>query len=187
MVTAIPARRSIVLIGLMGAGKTIVGSRLGKRLCLPFTDADDEVVTAAGCSIGDIFDIYGETAFREVENRVITRLLNTGQKVLATGGGAFMDPEIRAMIKKKGVSVWLRADINVLFRRTQRHDRRPLLNIGDARATLEKLMNERYPVYAEADIIVDSGDETPAATTKRAADAIADFVVHGPAKGKDMS
>ncbi len=180
MATAIPLSKSIVLIGLMGAGKTSVGRRLGKRLDLPFADADKEVVIAAGCSIDDIFELYGESAFRELERRVIGRLINGEQKILATGGGAFMDAEVRALIKNKGVSIWLRADLELLSRRTQGRGGRPLLANDDPSATLRKLMDKRYPVYAEADIIIDGRNETPAETTKRAVEAIAANLTKGP-------
>jgi shikimate kinase len=164
--------KPIVLIGLMGAGKTCIGRRLAKRLGLTFTDADDEITKAAGCSIEDIFELYGEAAFRDGERRVIDRLLGNGPQVLATGGGAFLDPRTRSRIGNVGVSVWLRADLDVLVRRTGRHGGRPLLKNGDPRAILARLMEERYPVYAEADIVVDSGDEPPRAAEKRVADAL---------------
>ena len=173
MTAAHDTRKSIVLIGLMGAGKSSLGRRLAKRVDLPFTDTDDEVVKAAGCSIEDIFELYGEAAFRDTEHRVITRLLEEGPKVLATGGGAFMDSRTRAKIGKWGISVWLRADLDVLVRRTRRRGDRPLLKNRDPRATLERLMNERYPVYAEADIVVDTGDEKPDAMVERVVGALA--------------
>jgi len=173
MTAAHDRRKSIVLIGLMGAGKSSLGRRLAKRIDLPFTDADDEVVKAAGCSIEDIFELYGEAAFRDTEHRVITRLLEEGPKVLATGGGAFMDSRTRAKIDEWSISVWLRADLDVLVRRTHRRGGRPLLKNSDPRATLERLMNERYPVYAEADIVVDTGDEKPDAMVERVVAALA--------------
>lgn len=162
------ARRPIVLIGLMGAGKTCVGRRLAKRLGVSFVDADEEIASAAGCSIPEIFARFGEAHFREGERKVIARLLESGPMVLATGGGAFMAPDTRSLIKEKGVSVWLRADLDLLFRRTSNGRRdRPLLNSDDPRATLEKLMQVRYPVYAEADITVDTFDEAPETTADR--------------------
>ena len=164
--------KPIVLIGLMGAGKTCIGRRLGKRFELPFTDADDEIAKAAGCSIEDIFELYGEAAFRDGERRVIDRLLGNGPQVLATGGGAFMDPRTRSRIRNVGISVWLRADLDILVRRTGRHGGRPLLKNGDPRAILARLMEERYPVYAEADIVVDSEDEPPRAAENRVAGAL---------------
>jgi shikimate kinase len=160
--------RPVVLIGLMGAGKTCVGRRLAKRLGIPFVDADEEIAAAAGCPIPEIFTRFGEAHFREGERKVIARLLESGPMVLATGGGAFMDPETRAEIRRAGISVWLRADLELLFRRTSNGRRdRPLLNNDDPRATLEKLMQVRYPVYAEADIIVDTYDEAPETTAER--------------------
>ncbi len=156
----------------MGAGKTCIGRRLGKRFNLPFTDADDEIANAAGCSIEDIFELYGEAEFRDGERRVIDRLLGNGPQVLATGGGAFLDPKTRSSIRNAGISVWLRADLDVLVQRTGRHGGRPLLKNGDPRAILARLMEERYPVYAEADIVVDSGDEPPQVAEKRIADAL---------------
>jgi shikimate kinase len=151
-----PAERTIVLVGLMGAGKSTVGRRLGAALRLPFHDADQEIETAAGCSISDFFERYGETAFRDGERKVIARLLSGPRHVLATGGGAFMDPATRALIKRMGLSIWLRADIGLLMERVTKRPTRPLLKNGDPRATMERLMAERYPVYAEADITVDS-------------------------------
>ncbi len=148
--------RSIVLVGLMGAGKSTVGRRLGNALKLPFHDADQEIETAAGCSITDFFERYGEPAFREGERKVIARLLAGPRHVLATGGGAFMDPTTRALIKRLGFSVWLRADIGLLMERVLKRPTRPLLKNDDPRATMERLMAERYPVYAEADLTVDS-------------------------------
>ena len=150
--------RMIVLVGLMGAGKSTIGRRLAARLGVPFVDADDEVERAAGCSIEDMFEVHGEVAFREGEKRVIGRLLDGPVGVLATGGGAFMNEETRERIREKGVSVWLRADLDVLVRRCARRDDRPLLRDGDMRETLENLIDQRYPVYGEADIVVDTGD-----------------------------
>ena len=151
--------RMIVLVGLMGAGKSTIGRRLAARLGVPFVDADDEVERAAGCSIGDMFEVHGEAAFREGEKRVIGRLLDGPVGVLATGGGAFMNEETRDRIREKGVSVWLRADLDVLVRRCARRDDRPLLRDGDMRETLENLIDRRYPVYGEANIVVDTGDK----------------------------
>jgi shikimate kinase len=150
--------RSIVLVGLMGAGKSAVGRRLAARLGLKFVDADAEIEKAAGCSIADIFEIHGESAFREGERRVVARLLKEPPHVLATGGGAFMDAETRERIRERGISVWLRADIELLLSRVSRRDDRPLLKQGDKREILDQLIKERHPVYAEADITVDSED-----------------------------
>lgn len=153
-----PAGRTIVLVGLMGAGKSTIGRRLAARLGIPFTDADEEIEKAAGSTISDIFERHGETAFRDGERRVIARLLDGPTQVLATGGGAFLDEDTRALIALKSVSVWLRADLELLHKRTSRRSHRPLLRQGEPREILSKLITERYPIYAAADIIVDSGD-----------------------------
>ncbi|MBI1261631.1 MAG: shikimate kinase [Rhizobiales bacterium] len=150
------SQRAIVLVGLMGAGKTTVGRRLAQRLGLPFVDADVEIEKAAGETIPEIFEKHGEATFRDGERRVIARLLHNPRQVLATGGGAFMDPETRANIEARGISVWLRADLEVLMRRVLRRGNRPLLKQADPRAVMQKLMSERYPVYGTADITVDS-------------------------------
>ena len=149
---------SVVLVGLMGAGKSAIGRRLASRLGIPFVDADEEIERAAGCSISDIFEIHGEAAFRDGERRVIARLLNRPPHVLATGGGAFMDPETRMAIRACGISVWLRADLELLVSRVSRRNNRPLLAGGDPREILQRLMNERHPIYAEADVVVESRD-----------------------------
>ncbi len=149
-------QRSIVLVGLMGAGKSTVGRRLAAALHLPFYDADQEIETAAGCTISDFFERYGEAAFRDGERRVIARLLEGPRHVLATGGGAFMDAGTRQLIKQQGLSIWLRAGIELLMTRVAKRQTRPLLQTGDPRATMEKLMAERYPTYAQADLTVDS-------------------------------
>lgn len=149
--------RTVVLVGLMGAGKSSVGHRLAKEIGWKFVDSDDEIVAAAGCSISDIFAIHGEQIFRDVEQRVIARLLHGEPVILATGGGAWMQPRVRELIKQDATSVWLRADLDVLLDRVSRRGHRPLLENGDKRVILKKLMDERYPVYQEADVIVDSG------------------------------
>lgn len=148
--------RSVVLIGLMGAGKTAVGRRLANWLDLPFTDADREIEEAADQTIKEIFATHGEAYFREGEQKVITRLLENGPQVLATGGGAYMNPKTRAAVKANGISVWLRADLRVLLKRVGRRDHRPLLANGNPETVMKKLMAERDPIYAEADIIVES-------------------------------
>jgi shikimate kinase len=153
-----PLPRTIVLVGLMGAGKTAIGRRLATRLDLPFVDADQEIERAAGCTIENIFAMYGEPAFRDLERRVIARLLREPVHVLATGGGAFMDPDTRDLIAESGISLWLRAELDVLVGRTARRGNRPLLKQGDPRETLRRLIEIRYPVYASADITVDSRD-----------------------------
>jgi shikimate kinase len=150
--------RSIVLIGLMGAGKTAVGRRLANRLELPFIDADTEIEVAAGASISEIFAEHGESYFRQGERKVIKRLLDGGPQVLATGGGAYMNAETRACIKARGLSVWLKADLKVLLKRVGRRDSRPLLARGDPEKVMKKLIEERYPIYEEADVTVESRD-----------------------------
>jgi len=150
--------RIVTLVGMMGAGKSSVGRRLAARLEVPFRDADTEIETAAGCTISEIFERYGEAAFRDGERRVIARLLTEAPHVLATGGGAFADPQTRADIKASTVSVWIKAPIDILLQRVKRRDTRPLLRTGDPRETLERLLKEREPQYAEADLTVESED-----------------------------
>jgi len=148
--------RSIVLVGLMGAGKSTVGRRLAQTLKLPFRDADHEIEAAAGMTIPDIFAIHGEEHFRDGERRVIARLLQEGPMVLATGGGAFMNEETRHNIAEHGISVWLKADLDVLMRRVRKRDTRPLLRNPDPEGTMRRLMEIRHPVYALADLTIDS-------------------------------
>ncbi|MCR6645344.1 MAG: shikimate kinase [Terricaulis sp.] len=155
MPAAVPAR-TIALVGLMGAGKTTVGRRLAAALHLPFADADAEIVKAAGCSIAEIFAEHGEQAFREGERRVIARMLKGPVHVLATGGGAFIDPDTRALMKQHAISIWLKAPLEVLMKRVEKREHRPLLNEADPRAVMERLMAARYPIYAEADITIES-------------------------------
>jgi shikimate kinase len=151
-------RRSVVLVGMMGAGKSSIGRRLAGRLGIPFVDADVEIEQAAGMSIADIFSAHGEPSFRSGEARVIARLLEHGPQVLATGGGAFMNVQTRANIRDKGISVWLKAELDVLTRRLRRRGDRPLLKTPDPVATLTNLLAERDPIYGEADITVLSRD-----------------------------
>jgi shikimate kinase len=151
-------RRSIVLVGMMGAGKSSIGRRLAAELGLPFIDADTEIETAAGMTIPEIFEAHGEPYFRSGEARVIARLLEGGPQVLASGGGAFINPQTRALIRERGVSVWLKAEVDVLLRRIRRRSDRPLLKTDDPEQALRRLVNERYPVYAEADVTVHSQD-----------------------------
>jgi shikimate kinase len=153
-------RRSIVLVGMMGAGKSSIGRRLTARVGISFIDADAEIEAAAGMSIADIFAIHGEPYFRAGEARVIARLLEHGPQVLATGGGAFMSAQTRATLREKAVSVWLKADLDVLTRRLRRRNDRPLLKTDDPVATLADLLLVRDPIYAEADVTVVSRDVT---------------------------
>lgn len=166
--------RSVVLIGLMGAGKTAVGRRLANRLDLPFIDADSEIEVAAGASIREIFAEHGEAYFRQGERKVIARLLENGPQVLAAGGGAYMNPDTRANIKAHGLSVWLKADIKVLMKRVGRRDNRPLLAAGDPEKVMKRLMEERYPIYAEADVTVESRDVPHDVIVGAVIDALAD-------------
>jgi shikimate kinase len=157
-ITAALGVRSIVLVGMMGAGKSTIGRRLATRLRLPFTDADTEIEAAAGMSIPDIFETRGEAQFRDGEARVIARLLDHGPIVLATGGGAFMREETRDRIRAKAISIWLRADADVIMRRVRRRADRPLLQTADPEATVNRLLGEREPVYQNADLTILSRD-----------------------------
>lgn len=165
--------RPVVLVGLMGAGKTRVGGALARLLKIPFVDSDLEIERVAGMAVADIFDLYGEAAFRDCEAKVIARLLRAPVQVIATGGGAFMNEETRRQIKASALSVWLRADIDVLLERTARSGRRPLLQADDPRAVLQKLMDVRSPVYGQADMTVDSGAQPPQDMAKQLLDMIA--------------
>jgi shikimate kinase len=166
-------RRTIVLVGLMGAGKSKVGRRLALRLGLPFSDSDPEIEAAAGETIEEIFANRGEQVFRDGERRVIARLLAQPVHVLATGGGAFMDPMTRSLIGRRGVSLWLRADLDTLVARVLRRNDRPLLKRGNPREILAELIERRHPIYAEADLTVDSGAGSPEVTVNRVIAALA--------------
>ncbi|HWD26015.1 MAG TPA: shikimate kinase [Rhizomicrobium sp.] len=159
--------RSVALVGMMGAGKSSIGRRLATRLGVPFKDADSEIEHAAGCTVAEIFERYGEPAFRDGERKVIARLLTEPPMIIATGGGAYMDASTRDKLKVGAVTIWLRAPVDVLLARTARRDNRPLLKAGDPRATLERLMGERGPTYALADHTLDSQDEPHTATVER--------------------
>ncbi|MFI4935325.1 MAG: shikimate kinase [Caulobacterales bacterium] len=153
-----PAKKTIALVGLSGVGKSSIGRRLATALGLPFRDADAEVEAAAGRAISEIFDQFGEEAFRDGERRVIARLLSEPPHVLATGGGAFMHPETRRLIKQRAISIWLKADLDVLARRVVRKEHRPLLAGKDPLAVLTAQAADRYPAYAEADIVIETGE-----------------------------
>jgi shikimate kinase len=181
--TQIP-NRTVVLIGMMGAGKSSIGRRLARRLGMTFVDADQEIESAAGCTIPDIFKLYGEAAFREGERKVIGRLLAGPPIILATGGGAFMDDVTRAQIKSQGISVWLRAELDILLERVSRRDDRPLLKQGDPKEILTKLIAERYPVYGLADIIVDSGDGPHELVVEAIVDRLAAYDAETPRSQK---
>jgi shikimate kinase len=167
--------RSLALVGLMGAGKTTIGRRVAARLGLPFFDSDHEIETAARMSVPELFAAYGEPEFRALEQRVIARLCESGQSVISTGGGAYMRAETREVLSQRALTVWLRAELNILMDRVGRRPGRPLLKAADPRAVMRKLMDERYPVYAQADITVDSRD------VKR--DVIAEEIVTALADG----
>jgi shikimate kinase len=167
--------RSLVLVGMMGAGKSSVGRKLAARLVLPFADADTEIEAAAGMTIPEIFQIRGEPEFRSGEARVIARLLDGGPQVLATGGGAYMNAETRKLIKDKGVSIWLRAGFDVLMRRIRRRTDRPLLHTADPDATLRRLIDERYPVYALAELAIESRDVSHEVIVEEVIAALADY------------
>ena len=152
--------KTLVLVGMMGAGKTSVGRRLASVLGVSFRDADAEIELAAGCTINEIFERFGEPAFRAGERKVIARLLTEPPHVLATGGGAFMDAETRAKIHETAISIWLKAPVELLLERVTRKDTRPLLRNTDSRAALERLLKDREPVYAQADMTIES-DEGP--------------------------
>jgi shikimate kinase len=171
--------RTVVLVGLMGAGKTNIGRRLAARLQLPFLDADAEIEAAAGETIEEIFQNRGEAAFRDGERRVIARLLQGPVHVLATGGGAFMDPQTRTAIGERGISIWLRAELDVLLARVARRSNRPLLKQDDPRRVLQRLMEMRHPIYAEADITIDSIDGPPELTLVRVMAELEAYVARG--------
>jgi shikimate kinase len=173
-------RRTIALVGLMGVGKSSVGRRLANALGLPFRDADSEVETAAGRSIPDIFAELGEAAFREGERRVIARLLDEPPHVLATGGGAFIDPKTRELIKSKAISIWLKTDLEVLARRVARKDNRPLLVGKEPMDVLKAQADARYPAYREADIIVETGDCAHHVTVDQLLRALSAYIEEHP-------
>ena len=187
-ISDISIEKSIVFIGLMGSGKSAIGRRLAARLGLKFVDADAEIETAAGCSIEDIFEVHGEAAFRDGERRVIARLLAEPPHVLATGGGAFMDPETRARIRNDCISIWLRASCDVLLARVSRRKNRPLLKRGNKREIIQALIDERYPVYAEADITVESVDGPHEQMVETVFGELTRFFAAGqPAGGSDQA
>jgi shikimate kinase len=173
---ALLAGRPIVLVGMMGAGKTTVGRRLATRLGRHFVDSDEEVEKAAGMSIEEIFASRGEADFRAGEQRVIARLLKDQDLVLGTGGGAFINPETRALVKASAVSVWIKADFELLFQRVQRRSNRPLLKTANPRETLKGLIDKRYPVYAEADVTVVSKDVPQDQVASEVIDALLDYL-----------
>ena len=173
--------RTVALVGLMGAGKSAIGKRLAARLDLPFVDADDEIERAAGCTISEFFEKYGEQEFRAGERRVIARLLDQPPLVLSTGGGAYIDNETRALMRTKAITVWLRAELDVLFDRVKKRTHRPLLRQGDPKEILDRLMQQRYPIYAEADLTVESTAQPADRTTEQVIDALRTYLQAQPA------
>jgi shikimate kinase len=177
--------RLIVLVGMMASGKTSVGKLLGQRLGIPFVDADHEIETAANMTIPEIFTRHGEADFRSGERRVIARLLRDGPRVLATGGGAFMNEDTRRAIAQRGIAIWLKADAETLYRRARRRSNRPLLQTDDPEATIRRLIEIRYPVYAEASITIQSEDGPHDATVDAVLAALeAHFSNRGDAAGE---
>lgn len=166
-------RRNLVFVGLMGAGKSAIGRLVAQMLDIPFVDSDHEIERVSRMSIPELFNAYGEPEFRALEARVIKRLLKTGPRVLSTGGGAFMNNATRTMVLANGVSVWLKADLDVLWARVSKRDTRPLLKTGNPRQTLSDLLDQRYPVYSEADLTVQSRDEAKETIAAEAIAAIA--------------
>lgn len=183
--------RPIAFIGMMGAGKSAIGKLVAARLGLRFADADKEIEEAAAATIEEIFERHGEDHFRDGERRVIARLIGAGPLVLATGGGAYMDPETRALLREKSITVWLRADFDVLWRRVSRRSHRPLLKTQDPQGTLSRLIEDRYPTYGLADIVVDSDDAPKDETANRVVQALAAYIdgraVDGAADGTGRS
>jgi shikimate kinase len=166
-------KKTVALVGMMGAGKTSIGKRLAVRLEVPFRDADHEIEAAAGRAVSEIFEKYGEPYFRDGERRVIARLLGEGPHVLATGGGAYMDDTTRAAMREAAFTIWLNAPVDVLLGRVRKRETRPLLKNGDMRATLERLLAERGPVYAQADMVLESVDEPHGAAVEKIVAALA--------------
>ena len=190
MSTRLTLTKPVVLVGMMGAGKTSVGRLLAQKLGLPFIDADSEIEQAAQATISEIFERDGEAVFRSGERRVIARLLEGPLCVLATGGGAFMSDETRGKIHERAISIWLRADLDLLARRVGRRRDRPLLNTGHPRETLARLLAERSPVYSEADITVESGDQAPDQVAEAVIAALQAFLENQdtkPAGGKSSA
>ncbi len=168
--------RSIVLVGLMGAGKTVIGRLLARQLNLPFVDADHEIEAAAGMSIKELFAEHGEAYFRDGERKVIRRILKNGPQILATGGGAIMNDETREAIARRGVTLWLNADLDVLMERVSRRNTRPLLQTADPRAVMKKLLDERYPVYRLSDVHVTSRNVQKQVIVNEAVKALCDYL-----------
>lgn len=189
--SALPERlgsRSIVFVGLMGAGKTAIGRKVATALGLPFMDSDHEIEGVSRMTIPELFERYGEAEFRALEQRVILRLLEGGPQVLSTGGGAYMNAQTREMIASRGVSVWLKADLDLLMERVSKKQNRPLLKNDDPRGVLKRLMDERYPVYAGADVTVVTRDERKEAIAAEVIEALRQHLDLGetPVAGREM-
>ena len=169
--------KPIVMVGLMGAGKTSVGRALARRLGVPFVDSDKEIETAAGCSVVDIFSLYGEAEFRRAEQRIVASIFDTppAVKVISTGEGAFITPAVREMVLSRAISVWLRADLDLLVKRTKFRDTRPQLLHTDSRKILAQLIDERYNIYSVADITVETRDESLRKTLGKVVAAISEY------------
>jgi len=168
--------RTVALVGLMGAGKSTIGRRLAHALDLPFADADTEIEHAAGRTIPEIFAQHGEPEFRRGERAVIERLLDRPAHILATGGGAFIDPRTRALMKERAITIWLKAPLDVLMKRVSKRDDRPLLKEDDPRAVMQRLMDARYPIYAEADIIIETVNSPHSAAVASALEALRTYL-----------
>ena len=179
--------RPIVLVGLMGAGKSTVGRRLAKRLGLPFVDSDDAIEDAAGFSAAEVFERYGEADFRDGERRLVARLMDGEVRVIATGGGAYVDPRTRQLLNERSITIWLDAPVDILADRTGRRDTRPLLRNGDRKGTLERLAEQRGPAYAEAHIRVLSGQGAHKDVVDSIVKALEDYVAAGAAGGSSAS
>lgn len=171
--------RAIVFVGLMGAGKTAIGRRLAQSLGLPFVDSDHEIETVSRMTIPELFERYGEPEFRALEQRVIDRLLREGPRVVSTGGGAFMNAQTRGAVAERGVSIWLKASLDLLMERVAKNQNRPLLRSADPRAVMERLMAERYPVYALADITVETRDAKREIIAEEALARLGDYLGRG--------
>lgn len=172
--------RTLVFVGLMGAGKSVIGKMTASAMKIPFVDSDQEIERVSRMSISDLFDAYGEAEFRALEERVIRRLLQEGPMILSTGGGAFINERTRSIIKRRGLSVWLRADLDILWERVRKRSHRPLLHTADPRGTLSALLDARYPVYGEADLVVQSRDVSKEKIVGEVLDAI---FKSGPGEG----
>ncbi|MFN7011550.1 MAG: shikimate kinase [Allorhizobium sp.] len=172
-------RRNLIFVGLMGAGKSAIGRMTASQLGLPFIDTDNEIERVSRMTISELFAAYGEEEFRALETRVIKRLLRSGPRVISTGGGAFINEKTRKQIERGGISLWLKADLEVLWERVNKRDHRPLLKTENPKQTLENLMNQRYPIYALADMTIQSRDERKETIVREVLEAILDYTGKG--------